>query len=79
MSHVTVTTVKRVNWAHRCDWCDEEIPKGSPATTYTAVEGNFHSHAWRHPECDEASLKVDEWDLEHCSAGTFKRGTDEQR
>jgi len=75
----TITPVKKVAWAHRCDWCDEEIPAGSQATAYGGGEGNFHWRVWRHPECDAASLKVDAHDLECCSAGSFRRGTDEQK
>ena len=79
MTFQTVTPVKKVAWPHRCDWCDEEIPTGSPAMAYGGGEGNFHWRVWRHLECDEESANVSNDDLLSCSAGSFKRGTDEQR
>jgi len=79
LSYTASETIKRTAFKHHCDWCDEEIPRGSSCTSYSGADGGWRYRTWRHPECAEASLNVDACDLECCSAGTFRRGTDEQR
>lgn len=63
---------------HRCEWCDEDVDKGTTAFYRAYVwEGDFNS-GYMHEECRAALLKAPA-DLieEGWTPGEFKKGTHE--
>lgn len=75
MSFCQHTPILRTRKPHRCGWCGEPIPAGSPAVRGAGVtDGEFWS-SYEHPECYRAAQY--EWfqqAIDYPEPGTVQRG-----
>jgi len=81
MYYVSLTASHQVTTRklHRCGWCNELIPKGTPgiwARSYIFVDGPQSD--WMHPECYDAMGELDPGELsDGWMPGEFLRGSTE--
>jgi len=79
MSYVRLTAPHQVTTRklHRCGWCNELIPEGTPdiwARSYIFDDGPQSD--WMHPECYEAMGELDHGErCEGWMPGDFLRGS----
>lgn len=83
MSFTRLRPIKATRKPHRCYWCWEQIPKGSPAIYYSGVWDGDLCTGHYHPECNEAN---DAWwvlfrnsEDESPERGSMKRGSTEPK
>ena len=79
MSYVNLTEPCEVTTRkpHRCGWCNELIPAGTPGIWYRSYifDGDPPSCDWMHPECRDAMASFDPGELDEWFPGDYLRGT----
>jgi hypothetical protein len=77
MSYVELAEPREVTTrkAHRCGWCNERIPSGTPGIWYRAyVFEDRITGDWMHPECHDAMCSFGPGELDEWMPGDFARG-----